>query len=174
MLNACICISCSCLERKLRCGSNTEKWDERQDTDVLKDAETAVLWHTDGLLVSWNQKRQGSKERSVLASYASSGMSSAATMLIFCWMCATVSVSLCLSVHSQVCICPAEGVFVFTPYQQTIWAQSEYIRGNEVMRGFMSSKTVFSAPYGMNRIKCNTIAISVGILNEGYGQKVHF
>lgn len=49
------------------------------------------------------------------------------------------------------------------------------------MQESMSSKTVFSAPhvaknraYGMNRIKRNTIAISAGILNEGYGQKVQF
>lgn len=45
----------------------------------------------------------------------------------------------------------------------------------------MSSKTVISAPhvserraYGINRIKSNTIAISAGILREGYGQKVQF
>lgn len=49
------------------------------------------------------------------------------------------------------------------------------------MQESMSSKTVFSAPhvsedrpYGMNRIKRNTIAMSAGILNEGYGQKVQF
>lgn len=42
-------------------------------------------------------------------------------------------------------------------------------------------KTVSSAPhvwedwaYGMNTIKRNTIAISLAILNEGYGQKVQF
>lgn len=49
------------------------------------------------------------------------------------------------------------------------------------MQESISSKTVFSAPHvsedracGMNRIKCNTIAISASILNEGYGQKVQF